>query len=397
MVLGRRPDGACRPDMGLFMTVQISRRAAIGLALTTALEGLVPIRANAQNAGSRPLIGAIRWDAWYAPGSGPTEAVRRSLSPEQYHWRAPFFASQCRESEICLPPGNQALLDLEIEQAAAAGLDYWAFVAYGAASDLTRALDLYLRSGKRQLIRFAMFSELSKLGTSTAPSSMLAEHIALMGHPSYLRVLGGRPVYFIGFINQKLITDNWGDSAGLKRQIRELKRSAQAKGSGDPYVVIASVQPEMQGVDLGADAVGSYAISSNAPAAPFWELAKVAEKTWAGLSSFGLPVVPTVMAGWDRRPRIDHPVPWELKTPADADGRFYYARPTAAEFATHLEAASRFIKGQPQRRQSPIMLIYAWNENDEGGWLIPDMNCNAPLLTGLQLYRELPSRGFRCR
>jgi hypothetical protein len=32
----------------------------------------------------RPLVGALRWDAWYAPGSEPTVAVERSLAPPQY-------------------------------------------------------------------------------------------------------------------------------------------------------------------------------------------------------------------------------------------------------------------------------------------------------------------------
>ena len=43
---------------------------------------------------SRPLVGAIRWDAWYSPGSQPTEAMKQSLGPEKYRWRTPFFGTQ---------------------------------------------------------------------------------------------------------------------------------------------------------------------------------------------------------------------------------------------------------------------------------------------------------------
>ncbi|OCX30682.1 hypothetical protein QU42_13990 [Bradyrhizobium sp. UASWS1016] len=42
----------------------------------------------------RPLVGAIRWDAWYSPGSQPTEAMKQSLGPQKYRWRAPFFGAQ---------------------------------------------------------------------------------------------------------------------------------------------------------------------------------------------------------------------------------------------------------------------------------------------------------------
>jgi hypothetical protein len=43
----------------------------------------------AQN--DRPLVGALRRQAWYVPGTEPTTAVERSLSPPQYQPRMPFF------------------------------------------------------------------------------------------------------------------------------------------------------------------------------------------------------------------------------------------------------------------------------------------------------------------
>ena len=39
---------------------------------------------------SRPLVGAIRWDAW--TGGGVTEQVERTLGPKKYHGRLPGFA-----------------------------------------------------------------------------------------------------------------------------------------------------------------------------------------------------------------------------------------------------------------------------------------------------------------
>ena len=91
---------------------------------------------------SRPLVGAIRWDAWYSPGSAPTRAVENSLTPEQYRWRTPFFAKGCGHGSDCVsfPAITQAEMDKEIGQAVFAGLDYWAFAAYGSGHPMSKAL-----------------------------------------------------------------------------------------------------------------------------------------------------------------------------------------------------------------------------------------------------------------
>jgi hypothetical protein len=65
----------------------------------------------------RPLVGAIRWDAWYAPGPEVTSAVEKTLSPPRYRWRLPFFAKQDDAGHVYLPAITQGLMDLEIEQA----------------------------------------------------------------------------------------------------------------------------------------------------------------------------------------------------------------------------------------------------------------------------------------
>ena len=104
--------------------MKITRRTLFASALTTPFFSYSHARAAA-----RPLVGAIRWDAWYGPGSIPTEAVTHSLSPPQYRWRLPFFAQQ-NASHVLLPAASQALMNLEIRQAEYAGLDYWAFVRH---------------------------------------------------------------------------------------------------------------------------------------------------------------------------------------------------------------------------------------------------------------------------
>jgi hypothetical protein len=46
-------------------------------------------------------------------------------------------------------------------------------------------------------------------------------------------------------------------------------------------------------------------------------------------------------------------------------------RPTAAELSLHLKHALMWVEANPDAASARAILIYAWNENDESGWLVP--------------------------
>ena len=68
-------------------------------------------------------------------------------------------------------------------------------------------------------------------------------------------------------------------------------------------------------------------------------------------------MVPLVNAGWDGRPR-QYPGVWFLP-------------PTPAELAANLRGAFDWIRANPETAKADTVLVYAWNEHDEGGWLCP--------------------------
>jgi hypothetical protein len=74
----------------------------------------------------RPLVGAIRWDAWQDNGS-VRAAVEKALAPSQWHYRLPFFARITGLNSVQIDGNSQAIMDQEIDYAAKAGIDYWAF------------------------------------------------------------------------------------------------------------------------------------------------------------------------------------------------------------------------------------------------------------------------------
>ena len=66
--------------------------------------------------------------------------------------------------------------------------------------------------------------------------------------------------------------------------------------------------------ELGFDAISAYATTGNKRGEqPYSVLADHVQDFWEQCRATGLRVVPLVMAGWDRRPRIENPVPWEPK------------------------------------------------------------------------------------
>jgi hypothetical protein len=346
----------------------------------------------------RPLVGAIRWDAWYAPGSVVTTAVQKTLAPADYRWRLPFFAEAHSNAPPTFPTASRPEIELEIRQAEFAGLDYWAFLSYGEGDPMSLALSQYLSVTQRKKLRFCLFTEVNRWGSINQPAPLISEHIKLFSRPDYVRVQDNRPLYYLGFIDHKSTLERWKSPEGLEREIKRFRQAAIDAGVGNPYVVLAGTASELNGwATLGGDAVGAYAISDPRGAGPYSALVRLVEQRWEDLSKPGLPVVPTVVAGWDRRPRVEHPVPWEHSQKPGAGMQYYFAAPTPAELSAHLRHALDFIARRSEEKRAPTVLIYAWNENDEGGWLVPTAPCNTERLQALHTVLANASINPECK
>ncbi|WP_454630028.1 hypothetical protein [Bradyrhizobium cenepequi] len=373
-----------RPRAFTRRTILASLAASL---VPTSLPVLNPKSFAASAAKPGPLVGAIRWDAWYSPGSAPTQAVENSLSPEKYRWRTPFFARDHGHDSgaVSFPAITQEEMDKEIGQAVFAGLDYWAFVAYGSNHPMSKALYQFRASSKTSSLRYCLFTELDRWGSRAKPTALPQEHIGLMADKNYLRVLGDRPLYFLGFINEAAVRRNWQGTAGLREQLERFREAATKAGQSNPYLVLAGDQNFLarEAKNIGGDAVGSYALTIGNGRGPFTKLTQIAERGWNELKKSHLPVVPTVMTGWDRRPRIERPVPWETKQRPGEGMENFFTAPTKEELVDHLTQSLEWIAAQAPEQQAPVALIYAWNENDEGGWLMPTWPCQTDRLDAL--------------
>lgn len=331
---------------------------------------------------SPPLLGAIRWDAWHTPWSqvvpgsddGPVKAVETSLGPKRYHWRLPFFATVGDDGRARIDGYTQTIVDQEIAFAKAGGLDYWAFLLYESGSAMSQGLSLYLSSEHKQELPFCAIAGANTFGNAAQFPDRMQRVLTLMTEPSYLRV-GGRPLLFVFRADDPWI-HAWGGPDNARRLFDGFRAACREAELGDPYLVAMNdsvAEGRRIGTILGADAVSAYALSGGGRhGAPYDELTAVPERFWRESAGAGLPLVPLAMAGWDRRPRIEAPVPWERKWQEAGVGMDrYYATPTPQQLADHLETALQFVAAEPELCPARAVLVYAWNEHDEGGWLCP--------------------------
>ncbi|MDQ3814052.1 MAG: hypothetical protein M3347_08880, partial [Armatimonadota bacterium] len=299
--------------------------------------------------------------------------VQNSLGPRQWHYRLPFFAQVTGEDQVRIDGSTQEVMDQEIEYASRAGLSYWAFVTYAADEPMSLGLKRYLSSRKRDKIRFCLLAECARW----RDPKFVDRLVKLVSEAGYLKVLGNRPVFYLGFIKQAEIEKNWGSVAGFRRVIDAFRAAVRQKGLDDPYVVIMDFSP-VQGKkwmdDLGCQAISSYAANGGGQAAPYQELARYAERFWDTCKSTGAQVVPIIMSGWDRRPRVARPMPWETWQKPGVGLDRYYESPTPEELARHVSHAVQWMQRNRESARAQMAIIYAWNENDEGGWLVPTLS-----------------------
>ena len=333
----------------------------------------------------RPLIGAIRWDAWHRPRTatepggpgGPVLAMMRSLAPQRYHWRLPFSATVVSENEVRIDGYTQEILDREIGFAKAGGIDYWAFLLYEEGTAMSDGLSFYLSSQRKEDVKFCAITSPNTFGDAQQFRQRLQRVVKLIAEPSYQRVLGGRPLLYLFDVSDAWL-NAWGGDATARVLFDDLRAAVQAAGQGDPYLVVMDFSAD-HGKRI-ADIIGAQALSSYATpgavgeGAPYRDLTQSAAVFWEQCYDTGAEIVPLAMAGWDRRPRVEQPVPWEKSQQPGVGIEKYYVMPTPEELAAHLKDAMDWVVENRARCPAQAIIVYAWNEHDEGGFLCPTLN-----------------------
>lgn len=316
-----------------------------------------------------PRIGAIRWDAWVSAREAPGVAVEKALGPARYQHRAPFFTHVRGDDNIVIDGLSDRVMDQEIEYARKAGLDHWAFVTYHPPSALSAALELYLRRATSAL-KFCLITEAPRWSTP----GFLDRVVRLTADERYVRTSDGRPLLYLGFLEDKYMNEKWGGRAGMRAEIDRVRKWIEKSARANPFIALMEFNPTRAGElvrELGLDAISSYANGGDGQvAAPYSALTAKTEAFWNDAAATGSKVIPTIMTGWDRRPRMERPMPWETWQKPVANPDRFFQPPSDAELQAHVAHTIQWMKSNDAASHG-FAIAYAWNEHDEGGWICP--------------------------
>jgi hypothetical protein len=185
--------------------------------------------------------------------------------------------------------------------------------------------------------------------------------IELMKRPEYQTVLSGRQLIYVFTPTEQQI-----------KRFQELLKEAK-KHKLNPYCVYMGWHPPSDYAKVknkGFDAVSSYAKSGSQKT--FTELVTDTESDWNKAADSNSKYIPLVTTGWDKTPRQDNKVSWEKDSKYHSQ-KIFPSRAKPEEIASHLSNALNFVKKNKASCPSQAIIVYAWNEYDEGGWLAPTL------------------------
>lgn len=338
------------------------------------------------------LLGAIRWDGWF----GGSHYVK-NLFPEEWRYRLPFYAAVSEDGQVQMASDSQEVMDQEILYAAANGIDYWIFHMYilrdeqgnpivdetgWEAEKMNLSRQYYLSSPYKHLVKFTLM-----LGVAGYEDSNFGEYnwnfqveeaVTQMQEPSYQTVLGGRPlVYF--FLWGQDVGRMWGSWEQMRQMLDGFRQYAQERGLQNPYIVamVFSAEEGSRAVnELGVDAVTSYVSSipggyDNTADYTYYgydALAQADRDLWESFRAAGLKTVPVASMGWDPRPHRDDVWGYGGYTSGPV-----VERASPEQLAAHVMEAVQWMWTYPDAAEPQTVIVYAWNELSEGGWLVPTL------------------------
>lgn len=310
-----------------------------------------------------PLVAAIYWSGW-RKGSEFAEY----LKDPKWHGRLPFFAEINPDKSVEISGDRPEVMEKEIAYANQAGIDTFAFVYYKRFGDhefYNGGLNNYLGSHQKEKPGFSLILQGSHVGRKDEWPSFCDEVINLFQNNAYQKVEDSRPLVFLYDVDSFNKTQGgYFESAWA---IAKLRKKTKAVGLNNPYIVAQNVSGPP--VHFGFDGFGAYTANGGGRHAeqPYSSLVEQNYNFWEQTLNEGKKVVPLLNIGWDARPRIIHPK-W---------GKYYldgpwYAQPTPDEVTNHLMKGAIWLN-RNRNSCARILLCYAWNEFDEGGYIAPTL------------------------
>lgn len=326
------------------------------MPLVVFLIGLLPIYMLAQQ---RPIVGAIRWDAWVGNIHPVGLAVERNLSPHQYHYRTPFYSKEISYDSVQCRGATLVVIQKENKYAQYCGINYWAFCWYPKHSGLDTVMQLYLKCPHKYGINWCCIVGTAKFDERIDGPWLVKQFKT----NSYQKVMGNRPLLYV--LGNEV-------SAKTIKYLQQLNKDA-----GNDSIYVVAMGEETYTVNnyadsIKADAISAYTTWTYNNGGAYYPLVPTTDSIrWEEHLATGKQVVPWVTTGRNAKPRIDHPV-WWTKVGANE----WTKDATPIQIANHVKGCLKWMNNHQPNTLAKTFLIYAWNEFDEGGYICPTLNNN---------------------
>ena len=346
------------------------KAVALGNAVITAQNG--EVTAICSVTVKKAVVGVYYFDGWagrnnYAnspnelwAANAPTHLTRRFV--EEFSHREPVWGWR---------DDTQAIMERQIELAAENGVDFFLFCWYwhdnrgylnenAIKNDSKHAsMELYLNAQNKQKIQYCLLvanHEGAEIIGNDNWADAVKHWTPYFRDPQYVTVDGKPLVVIFGT----------GDNAINNEQIEMMQQRAIKEGFKNGLSIAgcganATVRRKNFTHSTHYNIIPGYAAGSEEH--PFSELVKATEDQWNGTEQ--QPYIPLLTAGWDKRP-------WEGPNGLNQAEGWYYTGDTPDAFKNFLQDAFRWMDNNPAKTtKERLVLIYAWNELGEGGYLVP--------------------------
>ncbi len=348
-----------------------------GALLSAPLLNAAPLPGQAA-ATSRVRAGAYYFDGW----TGKTDPIH--LPPrlrEEFADREPVWGWR----DDSLP-----IVEQQIDYAADHGLAFFAFDWYwpegpDKQTPLNTALALYHQARNKQRLQFCLLVA-NHGGFRIGPADWEAVTelwVRLFREPMHLKV-GGKPLLI--FFAPRELRQAFGSAEAVNAAFDRLDAKARDAGL-EGLCVAACTAPGPTNnpgylTELKAEGYccltgynyPRYLTKGPDKIQPFSRLIEGHEQIWSRFAADSpLPYIPVVTTGWDKRP-------WE--DPARPETHeVYYPDRTPVQVADFVARTVTWLDAHPDKTpKERILLLYAWNENGEGGYLTPTKGLGAAYL-----------------
>ncbi len=315
------------------------------------------------------LVGAYYFSGWWE-GEGDKYQMSGQDWRERYPGRMATLGAY----------NDQRTMDREIVAAADHGVNFFQFLWYFQGNNLkapnldklNAGVNFFSSSPENGRMKFTVeYVNTRPFGIFDEKQweGACREWCAFMKHASYLHV-DGKAIFKVHSV-EALRQQVGGDEKAAAR-LGKLRAIAKEEGVGELLIsggVLTAALPAAEGVEA-YDFLTTYmdvpALHKKQDPYPYSELLAMAEGAWKRFGEKSTkPYVPYVPAGWDPRP-------WR-------DARPSFSGPDDREWLGALLEVRKVMDRYPDKlgvpagkdRLQKMILIYAWNEFGEGGYIAP--------------------------